>query len=343
MKWSDSDWLLLHQCFEIAPSVTEAVALASKKLGRTRNAIDMKIRAKTGLSQSDFYTSVSTKRHEVSKEAIEQVKTVAEQKPSKSEITTALIIPDCHIPFEDQKAYQLMIESAKYIRDHQGLHEIVILGDYVDFFGFSFHDKNPNFAKPADLLTREIDCANIRLDELDREFPEARKKFLEGNHEFRLKRYIEKYAPMLDGMKKMNVPGQLGLENRPHWSFYPFHHMQHCQVMETNLFARHCPPVGGTDFNVAKQAGDSIIYGHTHQKGYAEWHTKVLGRKVVAINAGCLVDFQSSVFNYVKTRPNWAHSWTFIASKGAQWAPHQITVNKDYSCYLGGRRFEVAD
>ena len=54
----------------------------------------------------------------------------------------ALIIPDCHIPYHDRRSYEIMLEVAKDIDQDYGLDEIVILGDYADFYAINAHGKD---------------------------------------------------------------------------------------------------------------------------------------------------------------------------------------------------------
>ena len=59
------------------------------------------------------------------------------------ELEKILFIPDCHIPYHDVYAFDLMIRVAKTFKpDH-----IIIGGDFADFYAVSAHDKNPERAK----------------------------------------------------------------------------------------------------------------------------------------------------------------------------------------------------
>ena len=102
---------------------------------------------------------------------------------------TALVIPDCHIPYHDERAYNLMIQVAQ---DLGHIDEIVILGDYADFYAINSHGKDPDIQH---LLEDEVYEVIEKLKQLNKLFPTAKKVFICGNHEYRLDRYIKNRCP----------------------------------------------------------------------------------------------------------------------------------------------------
>ena len=75
-------------------------------------------------------------------------------------VKKALIIPDCHIPYEDKRAYDLMLEVAKDVDPD----EIVILGDYADFYAVNSHGKDAELG--GSVLMDEVFEVIQRLKEL---------------------------------------------------------------------------------------------------------------------------------------------------------------------------------
>lgn len=238
----------------------------------------------------------------------------------KGLVKTALVIPDCHIPFESD-LYDVMLKIARLVP----LSEIVLLGDYIDLYGLSFYDKHPDLGDVADLFERELECTNVRLDELDelavtqrkRGADPVRKIYLEGNHEYRMVKFLDKNAQAL--RKRVKLRNELGLHQRPKWKWVPFTKTQIYNVLNCGLLARHCPPVGGTARNVAKQSGASVIYGHTHQYEIGTFVHKLTGDVHYAINAGWLGNGEERVFDYVQNRPNWSTAFGFVHAVGKQW------------------------
>lgn len=125
-------------------------------------------------------------------------------------ILKGVLWPDTHLPFEDQAAFALMLKIIK----HMKLDYLVILGDFLDCYSISDHDKSP--ARKW-LFAEELEYANdFGLDEIDRALkPKCRKIFIEGNHEDRLCRKIQK-DPSLYGL--ITIPDKLHLKKRG-WEF----------------------------------------------------------------------------------------------------------------------------
>lgn len=241
---------------------------------------------------------------------------------------TGLFIPDCHIPFES-KAYDIMLTIAATIE----LEYVVILGDYLDLYGLSFYAKNPELGDCADLFDREIDCANFRLDQIDKLFPKARKVFLEGNHEARMKKFIAANAPAL--RNRIKIIDELNIPQRPRWTWVPFTKTQYWQFCETDLFARHCPPVGGSAKNVAKQSGHSVIYGHTHQLDVGTHVKKASGQLIYALNGGWLGNEDELVFDYVPTRTDWSKHFYFVHAIGKDFWPELVSFHDGKAIFRG--------
>ena len=116
-----------------------------------------------------------------------------------------------------------MIKVFKYIEKTYKLDGVCILGDYIDMYGLSFYEKDPSFGDIAELYDREIDAGNYRLDELDHLFPNAKKWYIEGNHEFRFKKYMQKFAGAL--RNRLSVVSELKLNERSKWSWIPYNHL----------------------------------------------------------------------------------------------------------------------
>ena len=102
-------------------------------------------------------------------------------------VKTELVIADIHIPFHDP----LAVESALFYAERQGVDLIVILGDLVDFYKISTFLKNPSKKSVGE----EIKQAKDFLKDLRQRFKNAKIIYKEGNHEFRLQRYLMKNAP----------------------------------------------------------------------------------------------------------------------------------------------------
>jgi len=213
-------------------------------------------------------------------------------------IKRALIIPDCHIPFEDLRAYDLCLEVASYL----GIHEIVILGDYLDFYAVQSHPKDPDI---PNLIQREIECGISRLDELDKLFPKANKVFICGNHCYRLDRYLRDRAPELFGL--IQLPRLLGLHERDNWTWVPYGPEQKYRVLSSKLYSRH-EPIGPSAKTTAQRGMCSIVFGHIHS---IQEHQVVSldGSNFRAMCPGWLGNKNHKVFSYVKNHAQWSEGF----------------------------------
>jgi len=214
-----------------------------------------------------------------------------------------LIIPDCHIPYHNKKAYALMLEVAKDINPE----EIVILGDYADFYAVNGHGKA---ADMQHTLNEEVEEVKYHLNELRELFPEAKIVYIEGNHENRLARYIDKNARSLHGL--MSTKNLLNLDSL-NIDFVPYDPRQQYSVGGSKLYARH-EPAGSGKYSAAATVNHfcaSVIFGHVHAiqeyqfiTGFGEIHR--------GIGCGWLGDEHHRVMNYVKKQPQWSLGFAIV-------------------------------
>ena len=118
----------------------------------------------------------------------------------------ALIVPDCHVPFENARSFELMLQVCRSL----SIKIVVLLGDFIDLYGLSFYDKDPGLGDPADLYEREIACGIKRKEQLEA-LGAGMYIYIEGNHENRLDRTCIKAVPAL--RRRISIPQELKLGN----------------------------------------------------------------------------------------------------------------------------------
>jgi hypothetical protein len=245
----------------------------------------------------------------------------------------ALIVPDCHRPFHSRKAYNLMLEVASF----HGIDEIVILGDYADFWTVSFHEQSKDPRLPK-LLMEEVESVNLGLDELDRLFPQANKVFLEGNHEYRLERYVQAKAPALFGVTECTNLFQIPLRKK--WRYRSYGKGQPYRVLGTSLLAKHTP-LASSPMTGLRKAAQSYCYGHNHR--IEECHVVGLdGASHVAFSPGWLGDERLKAFGYMVDQPNWQLGFAIVYSSSPKEFHHEIVkIKSGYTCVSAGRLFKA--
>lgn len=244
----------------------------------------------------------------------------------------ALIIPDCHIPFEDKRAYNLMLKVCRDLK----ITEVVLLGDYADFYDISRHGKTPGVEA---IFYEEVEAVNERLDELDREFPKAKKVYIEGNHEYRLARYLTSHAEALEGV--VNVPALLKLKYRKNWKWVPYRPNQLYRIGGSDLYARHEPLSGSTHaaHGSVVKAGCSLVFGHIHriQESQVVMADGAIHR---GMSVGWLGDADHPVMSYVPSFHQWSHGFGIatILSNGNFF--HNTVHIIDYRCVVNGKLYQ---
>jgi hypothetical protein len=255
---------------------------------------------------------------------------------ANGKIKQALIIADPHFPFQDQRAYDLMLTVAQ---DIPALSEIVLLGDVADFYGISSFSKDPSVNSN---LMREVNIVNEKLDELDELFPKAKKIFIEGNHEFRIIKFISNKAPELFGMVTLEELFRL---RKRQYTFVPYTPAQIYQVAGSKLYARH-EGLGGSAYvarNSVIKSGCSLIFGHSHCIQESQV-VMMNGDNLRGICTGWLGNKNSSVMHYVKQHHQWALGFSVvdILPDGTFFNHliHIIVTKNKYYCSYNGTIYE---
>jgi hypothetical protein len=212
----------------------------------------------------------------------------------------------------------------------RGLHEVVILGDYLDVYGCSFHEKH--FDVKWD-FHEEIHAGIERLKELRSKYPKSKITYLEGNHEFRLTRWMWRNAKELFGF--IDLPTLLTLDDLD-IQWVPYHRSQQYRIANTSLHARHEPLKGGVHCAYGSSLSGDIIFGHTHRYQRVTTVGKLDHIERVGISAGWLGNEEEPCFNYVGTKMDWTHSFTIITvdSEG-RWFDEPVNI-KDGRAYYNG-------
>jgi len=124
---------------------------------------------------------------------------------TKTQTRMNVCINDLHLPYEDKTAVKMALN---FIRDEQP-GRIHLLGDACDLYSISRFDKDPNRRLN---LQEELDAVRDWLTELRDAAPRAKIIYSEGNHEFRLKKYLRSEAKALAGLRALSLDKLLDFE-----------------------------------------------------------------------------------------------------------------------------------
>ena len=110
-----------------------------------------------------------------------------------------VVANDFHIPFHDEAALALF---KRFLREEKP-DWLILNGDFQDFWEVSRFDLTPRTGKE---FREEIAMGRRILRPLRRMLPKARITWIEGNHEFRLRKYVIAHAAELYGLPGLSVP-----------------------------------------------------------------------------------------------------------------------------------------
>ena len=206
-----------------------------------------------------------------------------------------MFLSDLHVPFHDKAALRLVMEVIADFKPSI----LVSNGDFLDCAAISRHSKDPRRALG---FKKELNAANEILDQLDSLCPDARKIFLEGNHEQRLIRYLEEKAPELAELDEVSIPSLLKLKQRG-WKHVAYKD----DVKVGKIYVTHDVGAAGryNAFKCLDTYQASIVTGHTHRLSYVVEGDAAGGRKVSA-QFGWLGDVNAIDWMHrVKARREW--------------------------------------
>jgi predicted phosphodiesterase len=235
-----------------------------------------------------------------------------------------IVVPDCHVPYQDTKAWEVCLAAVKAVKPET----IVIIGDFADCYSVSSFDKSP--ARGQD-LRRELDQVRVQLKRLCR-LAEGRVVYLEGNHEFRLERYLCQKAPELYGLISIR---DLLLDGISGVAWVPYRqHITIGKVMYTHDVG-HAGVYAGRHTLAA--CGHNVVFGHTHRGGLVVDgdHT---GDRRFSLNVGWLGDVREANYMHrIKTK-DWTLGFGYVytdSRSGLVW-PSFVPVLGG-GCYVAGK------
>src|SRR5438445_5233859 len=234
-----------------------------------------------------------------------------------------VIANDFQIPFHDEKALLLF----KMFLRRERPEWLVLNGDFQDFWEISSYDLTPRGGKEFE---REIEIGRSILGSFRRSLPRARITWIEGNHEFRLRKYLIQNARELYGLPGVSVPDIFDLKKLK-IEYVPCHELAtkftDNFIRVGDLYVGHWDKVSKHGAYAAKvlveEKGVSLLQGHTHRFG-AHARTTVDGRMLLGIENFSMCRREAS---YV-ANPNWQLGFSVVylepVSGRFHWYPVEI-------------------
>lgn len=234
----------------------------------------------------------------------------------KREYRLGVVLSDVHIPFQDKTACDLALKFIRRVRPDA----VHLLGDICDFWSVSRFDKDPLRRLT---LQEELDDTRKFLADVRAAARDAKIIYSEGNHEFRLRRFLGSEAKALADLRSLRLENLLDLDklsieyvnqDNPYRVGYLL--FTHGQVVRKWS--------GATARAHLEKYGHCTIVGHSHRLG-AFYHRDLCDTYGCWEN-GCLCDLNPE---YVSS-PDWHHGWSVVWSYSDYFHVEQVPV-------VGGR------
>lgn len=233
-----------------------------------------------------------------------------------------LVVPDVHRPYHDKKAWATMLRAAKRFCPNK----IIVLGDFVDFYAVSDHDKDP--ARKYKLVD-ELKSGREGLEEL--EDLGAEQLFFDcGNHEDRLNRYLVRRAPELHDL----ISVQDSFELKEHgWKFQKYG--THSNIGK--LYHTHDVGYAGKHavFHTGSAFQRSVVFGHTHRLS-VNYFGSVDGKRHFAASLGWLGDIDAADYMPQAKKAEWQLGFGIVRAEKSGNIHLQAIPIVDGKCVLEG-------
>jgi UDP-2,3-diacylglucosamine pyrophosphatase LpxH len=211
-------------------------------------------------------------------------------------------ISDLHVPYHDERAVEIALnECAKY-----GPTILVIGGDGIDLQCVSQHDREPGHRR----LSEELETMRAFLKTLREGVGNIPIYYIEGNHEYRLPRFIMKHAAEFAGISEITVPNLL------HLPLFGIEYMDKYHPLKLgDLNLAHGDEWRTGAENIARviynKAQDNVLFGNFHRT--QEHIHRSLNQKIKgAWSVGCLCDLFPRWF----VNNGWNHGFAEIDLDG---------------------------
>jgi len=234
----------------------------------------------------------------------------------KTSVRRTVVMPDRHWPVHDKPANTCVFKACDLIRPYR----VVDLGDFGECDSVSDytwkHKRKPDFEWIRPAIDAEIVGLNGYLDYQDKRFKAAGVKeivYLEGNHEERFDRLVERDPTLADVCNPMGTIGYgwsdiLCLDKRG-YTYLPYGQVY--RIGKLRLY--HGNFYGGVHHSKAHllKMGVSVLYAHWHDvQQYSICHED--GAKS-AWAIGCLKSLKPEDNDWLGGRPkNWAHAFAIV-------------------------------
>jgi len=224
-------------------------------------------------------------------------------KLSETKLVKIVIAGDSHYPFNNPKAEK---ELFNFLRDEKP-NFFIHIGDLIDFHEISYFRRVPNVPYS---LKEELEMAKWFFSMVRSILPKSQIYYIEGNHEFRWRKYLIEYATVFYEFFSFKLPDLMQLKERK-VIYIPLksqankfsHNFIRINDVYIGHFDKTLQNAGYTARWLRDTFASNIITGHTHRLALT-YKTYFKDIKFGA-EAGCLCDTEPSFIS----SPDWQNGW----------------------------------
>jgi predicted phosphodiesterase len=215
-------------------------------------------------------------------------------KKVQKQLDKVVSISDTHFGIQDQNAINTVLSFVR----HEKPQTVVLNGDILDTHSLSDFLKDPT---RSESFKDEVEMTKDFLASLRMIVPNATIKFIEGNHEDRLRKFLWKH-PSIFAVKELTFQSLLQLDQlNIEWFAYGEHYIyKGCVFTHGSRVSKSCA------LDNLQSYGNSGTSGHTHRLSMSS--KTVLGRTLYWVESGCLCSLKP---DFIKGVADWQHGFAF--------------------------------
>lgn len=241
-------------------------------------------------------------------------------------------IPDVHAPHEDKHAIRAILDMLRY-EQPTGVFQS---GDLLDTKAPARWSKG-RAEEYVSSMRNEVDSGIRFWDNLRRAVPNATLTWVSGNHEDRLRNYVNTYAPaiadIMPDMAELMKLGDFGVNVAPKpWDAFPGVRVIHGKLLDSTA--------GFSARKEVERHGMSIIQSHTHRLGL--WF-KTTDKTRFGLEAGHLCDIAQASYLDFPEVANWQQGFGYVYVDGNRVQPGIVHIHKGGRFTFNGRNYSGKD
>ncbi|KKK80609.1 hypothetical protein LCGC14_2821780 [marine sediment metagenome] len=214
--------------------------------------------------------------------------------------TRIMIVNDLQRPFQDDAT----LEGVEKFWEDFAPHYEVYAGDVADLYTISTFDKNPS--RRFKLFDECKDTKQWLVSHAEAN-PSAKRIWIDGNHEDRMRRWLWKYGEEMSSLPELDIRYQLGITEvgatyLSYMSVFDFLGYRIEHGFKTS--ASKAYPINVSRF-MAIATGSSGLCGHTHHFSNYAWTDSRGSHSYIENGCLCRMDLEFAPF------PNWQHAFTY--------------------------------